>query len=336
MVVYEFKIKPLGFFSESISSYTLFGAVSWALSYLEGRDFLEEFFSCVRDGRILFSSAMPIIKGERHFFKPILPPKFIPEEERRKLFKDDTEFRIAIKKFKKLRFIPEEIFFEFIEDSKSLDEFSLFRRVWNWLKSEEPARVYSVHSTPHASIDRLVGSTGESGEFFFERSYFVGVDELFFFIAFDNLAFRFKTGIEAAIRLLSDWGLGGNRSIGFGRFEFLGFCEYKCEHNRSGSSICDLRKYITLSPVLATGRIEYENSFYDIFVYRGAVDGGLKRITSNIWKKRVVYLREGSLLKVKEGSKLAGGILEETSNSGKIYQYGLEFPVHFLYKEKES
>jgi len=326
MFVYEFRIKPCGFFTELISSHTIFGAISWALFHLE-KESLEEFFEHVKNGKILFSSAMPVIAQRRYFFKPILPSKFFSLEERETLFKDDTEFRIALKKYKKLRFIPEEIFFDFVENDGDTTESFLFKKVWNWLKTSKIDKIYLVHSVPHASLDKLVGSTGEGGEFFFEKSYYISAEELFFLVAFDSSSLDFKERVESAVILLSDWGLGGNRSIGFGRFKFLWSQEFK----RSGSPNNDLKGAITLSPVIATGKIDYESSFYDVRVHRGAVDGSFERITTNIWKRRIVYLVEGSIVKTKENESFGGAVVEETFGGKKVYQYGLELPVRFIY-----
>ena len=72
--VFKFILKPESYFSEKLSSFTIFGALCWAVRFLYGEKELSRLIESVKKGEFLLSSAMPRIDGKDYVFKPILKP----------------------------------------------------------------------------------------------------------------------------------------------------------------------------------------------------------------------------------------------------------------------
>ncbi len=266
---------------------------------------------------------MPIVNGEPWFFKPSLEPEHIPPEELG-FNKDDKEemsyFRILIKEFKKLPYVPFPVLEKVLEGKVKTDR-ELFLEVKTLLQEKNLPTIV-LTSLPHAKVNRISGSTAEGGEFFFEESYYLP-SNLHFLIAVSEESFFEKT-IIPALKLLQDFGLGGNKSIGFGSFSF----SYERYRALEPSLNSKEKKFITLSEVVATNKINYEKSFYEIETYKGTVESGYK---DYLWKPKVFYLKAGSLISLKESEVSAGALMKIDD---ELYHYGLEFPLFIKERER--
>jgi CRISPR-associated protein Csm4 len=319
--VFRFILKPIGYFSTELSSFTIFGALCWAVRYLYGEEKVLELIRLVKDKKFLLSSAMPWIDGKDYIFKPILKPEHIKKEDIG--IEDEGKFRNFIKKFRKLSFVPFDTLIKVTEGEIKSD-----RDLMISLKKEidKEISLFSFLSLPHAKLNRITNSTSEGGEFYFEESLFFKFK--IYFLAAVKDENHIDGIIAPSLKLLQDWGIGGNRSIGFGSFSFevKRTEEFEKFINQKG------RKFITLSPVVATDRIDYRESFYDIKTYKGAIESGYKEF---LWKPRIFYLKGGSLIKLKEGREVAGALLKPFENI-ELYHYGLEFPVYIKESQDES
>ena len=68
--------------------------------------------------------------------------------------------------------------------------------------------------------------------------------------------------------------------------------------------------------------------YYEIFPYRSKVDSEAEFKGEDIWKSRVMYLKEGSCFEAKERKPFYGQcpVVKEIDGQ-KIKQYGFAFPV---------
>lgn len=325
--VFKVILKPLSCFTSEIFPHTIFGALCWTLNYLygnkeEGKG-VSELIRLVKEGKLLISSLMPIIDGELYVFKPILKPERIEMEElglQNGGENEESEFRNFIKRFKKLSFVPFSVL-EKVAEGEIKSDRELMLALGREFRDVSP---FASLALPHAKLNRITNSTSEGGELYFEESIIFKSDVYFLVVvkeenAVDNV-------LIPTLRLLQDWGIGGNRSAGFGSFSFKIERENRFEKliNRRG------RKFITLSPVVATDRIDYENSFYDIKTYKGAMESGYQDF---LWKPKIFYLKAGSLIKLKEGSRFAGALIKPFKEV-ELYHYGFEFPIYI--KESEN
>ena len=324
--VFRITLKPLSYFSSELSPHTIFGALCWAVKYLYGEKRVSELIKLVKERKFLISSAMPVVDGELYVFKPILKPERI-EMENLKFWNSneenkESEFRNFIKKFKKLSFVPLGVL-EKVSEGEIKNDKDLMLTL-----GKEPGEVspFTSLALPHAKLNRITNSTSEGGEFYFEESLFFKSD-VYFLVAVKKEDVIGDMLIPT-LKLLQDWGIGGNRSVGFGSFSFEIERENRFEKliNRNG------KEFITLSPVVATDRIDYEKSFYDIKTYKGAMESGYQNF---LWKPKIFYLKAGSLIKLKEDSKFAGALIKPFEEV-ELYHYGFEFPIYIKESGDES
>jgi CRISPR-associated protein Csm4 len=210
--VFKFILKPESYFSEKLSSFTIFGALCWAVRFLYGEKELSRLIESVKKGEFLLSSAMPRIDGKDYVFKPILKPEHLKEEKIG--ITGESEFRNFIKKFKKLSFVSIDTLMD-VANGRISDDNSLAEKVKN--EVDKDFSPLFLQSLPHAKINRITNTTSEGGEFYFEESFFF-MSEIYFLLAVEDEENAER--VESALKLLQDWGIGGNRSIGFGCFSF--------------------------------------------------------------------------------------------------------------------
>ena len=312
MKLYKIDITPLSLFKDIPSSYTIFGAISWAYSLIYGEEKLQKILSDFEKGDILFliSSIFPRENEKYYFPKPNLKAK------------REKNTDIDYKKLKKVSYINFETLKKVL-DGEISTELELHKHLNNLLKGQSLKKVSlaSKDSIPHASIDRLYGTTEGSGQLFFEEV--ATISEGFFLIAMKE---EIKAELESVFRLLQDIGLGGNRSIGYGKVVFGKF-EPFTELEKYFLQKTD--KFLTLAPTIPEPKTyDLKNSHYDYFTFRGAIDNNYDFKGTDIWKEKVIYLKEGSTLKVKRPKEFYGQFyLAKDINGKKIFQYGLAFPL---------
>ena len=340
-LVYRVLTDIKGCTSVELSSHTIFGALCWALKSLSGEESLNSFLKEVKEGNFLLSSFMPLVNGEELVFRPLLKPALLNEIFEKWEIKDETEQRNLIKAIKRLPFIPFSIFKEVAEGKIKSDD-SLAEEIFKKFSEEENAesvsegikkylknmRELSSDSViPHAKINRITGSTSYGGEFFFEESkIFEG--NFYFLIAVSSEEFL-NDYIGPSLRLIEDWGIGGNRSVGSGNVKFR-----KIERAQNFEDLINRKssKFVTLSPVIATTKINYEESYYDLKAFKGAIESGYLPF---VWKPKFFYLKEGSVIKLKKNKDFAGTLFKPFEDKN-LYHYGLEFPIYIQEKENEG
>ncbi|NPA52092.1 MAG: type III-A CRISPR-associated RAMP protein Csm4 [Aquificae bacterium] len=309
MNLYKIDISPLSLFRDYPSSYTLFGAISWGYYLLFGEEklkiLLENFAN--NNPSFLISSILPREDNQYFFPKPNL------RAEREK----DSD--IDYKRLKKIQYISLDIL-KMILDNQIKTELEL-NKILNKIQPKEIS-LTAKDSIPHASIDRLYNTTEGAGGLFFEE--IVALEEGFILIAVKDK--ETKKELQAIFNLLEDIGIGGNRSVGYGRVIFGKFEPFK-EIDIYFSKKTD--KILTLSPIIPEkNTYDLSDSYYDYFTFRGAIDNNYNFKDVDIWKDKVIYLKEGSTLKIKNQKETYGQFyLAKNLNGKKIFQYGLAFPL---------
>jgi CRISPR-associated protein Csm4 len=287
----------------------MFGAVSWAYSILYGEEKLKEMLDNFANNSpdFLISSILPR-EGDNYFFpKPYL----------RAVRKNNSD--VDFKKLKKVQYIGFDTL-KLVLDGKIQTELELNETLSK--KQIKELSLTSRDSIPHASIDRIYSTTEGGGELYFEDV--VALKEGFILVAVKNE--EIKKNLESTFRFLQDIGIGGNRSIGYGKIIFGKFAP-ATQIEKYFKNQTD--KFITLSPVIPEREIfNFSDSYYDYFTFRGAIDNNYDFKNTDIWKDKVLYLKEGSTLKIKKEKEFYGQFYLAKEISGKnIYQYGLAFPL---------
>jgi CRISPR type III-A-associated RAMP protein Csm4 len=247
------------------------------------------------------------------------------------------------KQFKKINYLDWETFKKILKGEVKTES-DLFKEIkerskeWNPKVGDEKEllalyrkKIPSIKTEVNVktAIDRLT-NTAKEGELFNE---IVNV-----FPKFAVLVKVFNEELwnkaKNALRVVK---LGGNKTVGQGRFTFE-----EVENTALLKELKDFieeptNKAITLAPTFYDENINLEESLYEPRIWRSAVDKTYAYwdpdyITLPVWKKATVYLKSGSLLVLKESSKVIGAlkealIWERDNKTYTVYNYGYGFPL---------
>lgn len=336
MKIHQIKVTPLSSFHVFPASDTLFGAICWGIKRIYGESRLLEILGVFqKKPAFILSSSFPYLEynnSTTSFYpKPVSAGltasdiKEITGDNKKEKVKVITEY----KRFKKAEHVSDSIFMKLLN---GLSEKALFNDYRNKLIKAEGKMLLTVEeqeiffknsksaykreSVQKNSIDRLTMSTGEEGETFYQQEYFASsIFKLHFLMKTEDINF-----LKPVFRYLEDEGIGGNRSTGKGRFKIEVLDEISIGDNKS-------RQFITLSRYIPDIS-EANPMLYEIFPGRSKVDSEAEFKGEDVWKSKVMYLKEGSCLEAKEKKEFYGRMPVVKEIEGhKISQNGIAFPV---------
>jgi CRISPR-associated protein Csm4 len=187
-----------------IHSDTLFSGICHCYGMLYGQDELKNFLKKEKEERsLIFSSAFPFWDNNLYF--PI-PKTQIPED----------------KEAYKIKFI-EQAGFEQLLTGKSLEELTAqgFKVI---PRKEIPHTPWEMVNVPRITLNRFSNHPVENGGYFHSgRVYYQ--DSAGFFFLYQTRDEQTEQKFQAAMRLLADEGIGGDRSCGNGLMEIPEFSE---------------------------------------------------------------------------------------------------------------
>jgi CRISPR-associated protein Csm4 len=294
-----------------VYSDTLFSGLCNAWAYVE--EDIESFISTFSKTRPFYiSSAFPFeeCNGQTTYYlpKPLLPLKLIGDKEMQGK---------AGKMFKEIEFIPLSLFNQWIKGEPLNLDVELLRNY-----KEEYKTLFVKYTLPKVQLDRI---TSASGIYHYGLVSFKRGAGLYFLVKYKNndALSRLKVGLE----VLSEIGLGGERSAGCGKFTFeFVDAEFGLIEPDSPNA------YITLS-LYYPDEEEKSSIFntdiaYDLIQRRGWVDsysirGGYKRKSCWMFKEGSVFPQvvKGDII------DLTPDILKNRENCHHIYRYGLPFLI---------
>lgn len=272
------RIYPKTNFHTYLNSDTLWGNIIYAYKLIYGVEetskLLEKFFSSEIPFKVSSVFPFEIVKNgveEIIYYlpKPIMNVK-VKEAE-------NPEEMTYVKDFKRIRFIDKIIFEEFLKGE--VDDSILFERFFAWKSHSDESKKfrYKESLNPsyflHNSIDRMNSSTLQvegRGQLYWEEEFNIFGNSLvksgiYFLVDGYDISL-----IEAPLRLLSDIGIGGNKSIGKGSFDFkiedFAFCQ-PSSHN---SYVC-LSLFQPNQEEIEMLKNENKNMYYDITTRFGKV-----------------------------------------------------------------
>jgi len=319
MILYEFNFKSLSPFTSKIESYTIFGALCWGYRNFFGEskflDLLERFKS---DPPFLISSCILKNKNIRYFHCPQIKDDF-PEPKNIDEYKQQKEIK------KKLNYIPEDLFIEFLE-GKIKTKWDLGQKIEKY-ESPEIISIVNLHN----SINRLTWTT-IGGQLYNIPSYLYLEFSIFIYLFDENLLDELK----AIFKYIS---FGGNKSTGYGRVKLIEVERVKkFEKYLNPYPSESTQKFYTLSSTFPDPSFDYNNSYYQISTFCGKVENFYTRLSAPILKRKVLYFQPGSVLTIKDGNqkKFYGSLIKvlssqsliDSSKNVNIYQYGYAFPFY--------
>lgn len=349
MKVWQIKLTPLSPFHGFPSSDTLFGAICWGIKRIYDESKLTEILEGFQEKpRFVLTSSFSYVECNGNpisfYPKPITPGlsasdiEYIAQNKRDK--KEKVELITQYKKFKKTEYVSQSIFEKILKGISEKELFLAYHKnkeivyVRNLLMSakeyedfktmtplfQKDGELFKKDIVQKNAIDRLTMSTGEEGQTFYQEEYFTNpAFKLHFLIKTDDINF-----FKSVFRYLEDKGIGGNRSVGKGRFR-IDLLNTVSMGNDTACNFITLSRYI---PDIDEINLESKSMYYEIFPYRSKVDSEAEFKGEDIWKSRVMYLKEGSCLEAKGKKEFYGKIpVVKEINGQKIYQNGLAFPV---------
>ncbi len=256
------------------------------------------------------------------------------------------------KKFKKSSFISESIFRDILKGNQKKTLFSdylrgmRFSKESSWcpdqlgglikivddmlLKDKEYKELFGNGKYPKLKsklissrnkIDRITNSTSGAGQLYYSPNLFLsGRVKLYFFILTEDIDF-----LRPILKFLSDTGIGGDRSVGKGRYELSEPEKVDLPAIQEPNFFVNLSRYL---PQQNEIDFEKEPLFYRLLPYRSKVEASYFR-SEDIWKDRVIYFQEGSIFPLSDHPKSFYGELKKVKkiNNQKIMQNGLTIPI---------
>ncbi|MEO0102880.1 MAG: type III-A CRISPR-associated RAMP protein Csm4 [candidate division WOR-3 bacterium] len=277
-----------------IHSDTLFSAFCSAFHLLYGKDELEKLLKNFEDKKpdFLISSAFPYW-GNRLFFPILLHQTFVK------------------KGVKKVQFIEKDGFEELLIGEREGD--------WQTIPTDkEPYYPWELENIPRVALGRLDNHPGENF-FHFGQTTYRDDAGLFFIIRYQNE--NFQTKFEAAMRLLADEGIGGDRSSGKGLMEKPIFQEIELNVPEEGDGIITLSLYYPNEDEVSN----LANGFYNLIERKGYI---YSPYGSSLRRRSVRMFSEGSVFP-KEPEKI-GKLVSVTPNifpHHQVYRYGYLFAL---------
>lgn len=307
MLIY---IKPLSTFPK-LHSDTLFGAITSAISELYP-EIIEDMINEFNEARppFILSSAFPYIYNDEN--KVRFYPKVIFDHDLSSIGRE------TFKKYKKISFIDEEIFYNIMNgdltELELLNKYSQYYESGSLLMAKDykiDARV-SGNILPNNSVNRL---TNESNAIFYSQGDTFQNMGLFFIVRFFDL--KYEDIIKNVFKFLKDRGFGRDLSTGKGQFDY----EIDDESDMNLGNI-EAKSFVTLSRYIPTSdeldKIN-EYSAYEIDSKRG-------RHPSGEIRKEVKFFKEGSTF---PNYQVTYGYNVKSGDVNPAIEYGYAFPIRF-------
>ena len=326
--------------SDYIHSDTLFSAICNVYRLLYGNEGLQEVLKLFegREPPFLISSAFLYAGKILTFPLPLSInwDNYVDDEvieglnaERKENEKVD-KFSL-LKRLKRVKFVSEKIFWNVTEEESRIkdyindeniiqgilfddEELKRLRKEFGVKESKE-IKIFDKKEVPRVTIDR---KTSASNIYHFGEVSFAENCGLYFLM--DLRMKEYKKRVEAAIRVLGDEGIGGDRTYGKGLFE--------AEFNEIELNIEPKNHFVTLSLYYPGEReISLKDGYYEL-INRGGWIYSLEM--KNLRRRTVRMFSEGSVFKIGEGSNLYGGLADVKPigiDLHEVYRYGYAFAV---------
>jgi len=279
-----------------IHSDTLFSAFchAYQLLYKDLLELLKEFEN--NSPPFLISSAFPYWRNT--FFFP-LPKNQLPKE----------------RELAKIKFVNKTGFEKLLKGEKLKE---MIKEIETIPAQEEPYFPWELSDIPRVGLSRLDNRPGDKF-FYFSQVIYKEDAGLFFLFKFQKEEFRPK--FEAAIRLLADEGIGGDRSSGKGLFEKPLFEEIEIETPTDATGVVSLSLYYPKDKSELTG---IKNAFYDLIERKGYI---FSPYCSSLRRRSIRMFVEGSVFP-HPPEKIVGTLVSvepEVFKFHKVYRYGYLF-----------
>jgi CRISPR-associated protein Csm4 len=321
------KMKAIRLRSESafrtdLRSDTLWGLICWGIRMVYGNERLKKFLEAYKEqGQppLLLSSAFPYVKDENGGFEYFLPtPLFLPQAEGMRKGGSIEERKAEAterKKLKKVKWLPKRHFEELLAADNKLEA---LRNIVKELEQAEDYLSVRILSEEHVHIgvNRLTGGTkmetGVGLVFYAEEKQVVAEKrrkgkvlplEAGLYFLYTTSDPDIEKMMLGALQFMVHIGLGGNRSIGKGKFTMLPPEPFELQQPAQANA------QVTLSLCCpTTEEVKQMQAHTAITAYELEVRQGKAGFLYNATKDGVVCLKEGSVLPFKPDGTCYGAL----------------------------
>jgi len=305
-----------GLFNLEINDYvfhsdSLFGAIVTNYVRLFGT---EELNSFVNSFPVLSSLFYGIRKnGKEVYFIPSPKDKYIPKD----LLEEDRKL------IKKVKFVSFNYYEKLITGNLNNDDITVNNnKDLLYLKEDGLSgnlKLFDHYVEEKVSINRKTGMTIDN-HLYTVSSIILDKDVFFYFLIDGELS----EPLEKSIKAIEFYGIGGERSIGYGGIERVSISEFDNEFDHASNC----KKFMTLSLLHPTSdEIEtVKKGRYTLIERKGWVLlYGKNYIRNGLPKRPLFYIGEGSVF----NKQLTGMIKEEIIGENKIFRYGKALMIPF-------
>lgn len=306
---------------------SLFGAIINNYIHLFGLKKLSEFVYSFPSISSLFYGIVNE-NGKDVFFIPSPMGPYLPTS----LLQKDRKL------LKKIKFISLGYYHKLIHNDLQADEIRPNKNYRDLLFLEEEhladdISLYDPYVEEKVKIDRKTGTVYKDS--LYSVSSIMPKEKVFFYFLIDSNTLS-KPMIQS-IKLIESFGIGGERSVGYGMIEKIMIAEYNCPTNMQENT-----KYMNLSLVHPLSEEEIniiKRGQYNLVLRKGRtiIYDSNGRMRNDIKKNPMFYVKEGGIF----DKQLKGSIREEAVELSKkqtIYRYGKAFmlPIKFFGDKNES
>lgn len=319
---------------EVLHSDTLFSALCHAILETRGEAVLQEFLiPFIQGGPPFFLSSGYPYAGEVLLF---------PKPRLRAVLGDIVEGGVE-KSYKKVRFISRNIWLQILrgeavgihlKEDNMLQDGALWvseaeRKMLPDSSDKENPRLWSRGVVPRGTVDRV---TSASAIYHAGRVVFARGCGLFFLADFRDESLR--SLMEEALRYLEDAGLGGERSCGYGQFQWQKPQPFSDLPQGDATEFLTLALYCPREEELRVGVLG-ERASYELVERRGWIYSFQR---SGQRRRSVHMFAEGSVLSRLPSLARSYGCLAKVTpaidpQAHQVYRYGFAFPVLAAIKE---
>ena len=331
--------------SNYIHSDTLFSAICNAYRLLYGNEELQDVLKLFKDREppFLFSSAFAYAGEILTFPLPLsinwdnyADDEVIEGLNAERKGKEKVDKFGILKRLKRVKFVSEKIFWNVTEEESRIKDYINDENIIQGIlfddaevkglrkrfdvKENKGIKIFGKKEVPRVVIDR---KTSASNIYHFGEISFA--DNAGFYFLMDSRMKEYEKKAEAAIRVLGDEGIGGDRTYGKGLFK-VDFKEIEM-NTEPGKHFVTLSLYYPMKEEISM--LRDGNGYYEL-INRGGWIYSLE--AKNLRRRTVRMFSEGSVFKFSNETKsglygVLANVKPEKFAEHEVYRYGYAFAV---------
>lgn len=301
---------------------TIFGAICNIIKYTQGENKLIEYLESFNNTPHFIHSSMfvngflPMVK-ESLFSIDLVNRLVLETENKRQL-----EVLQKLKEFKKINYISENVFRDYIDDNlmnlrnELLQEKPKLKIVNNCLVYDDEQAIKSIKELlTHVKTDKMDVENGQDRDLFYDMNFCYAKDTEFCVFIKSNLS---SDTLEQLLKYFEFFGVGNRVSVGKNLFSFIRLEEIQISNKTT-------TKKMAISKFIPNGHeINIEESYYQIAssIHRTSFD-----YLKNCISGKFVQLIEGSFVELTRDCEYIGKVIKTEVNDKTVYHYAIGFMV---------